>query len=263
MASTSPTATPKPANKMRNADLEDDALDREWKPNGRRPQSTIARSFSLELQDIFRIDDSITELDTKLEERKQNVQTRASELEALERRIKEMEERLKRNGKNPAPQTTIPQRQQSVAQQMAQADQKHGGSRPGTAKASQQAVPGALPPTPTASEGEYEILTEDPYTSAFGPEYPRFRHPHLVPRMTTTSGSGGGAEAGGVLHQAQQLRSHYQYQNSPTTSLTYHLSVNKNSDARSVRSIRTTGSENGSADFVIVPGPDGDGEQAH
>lgn len=31
--------------------------------------STIARSFSLELQDIFRIDDSITELDTKLEER--------------------------------------------------------------------------------------------------------------------------------------------------------------------------------------------------
>ncbi|KUI67469.1 hypothetical protein VM1G_03116 [Cytospora mali] len=263
MASTSPTATPtQPANKMRSVDFEDDALDREWKPNGRRPQSTIARSFSLELQDIFRIEDSVAELDAKLDERKQNVQSQASELEALEQRIKEMEERLKRNGKNPAPQTTLPQRQQGVAQQMAQADKKHGGSRPGTAKASQQAVPGALPPTPTASEGEYEILTEDPYTSAFGPEYPRFRHPHLVPRMTTTSGSGGGAGAGGVLHQAQQIRSHH-YQNSPTTSLTYHLSINKNSDARSIRSVRTIGSENGSADFVIVPGPDGDGEQAH
>lgn len=191
------------------------------------------------------------------------MQTRASELEALERRIKEMEDRLKRNGKIPAPQTTLPQRQQSVAQQMAQADQKHGGSRPGTAKASQQAVPGALPPTPTASEGEYEILTEDPYTSAFGPDNPRFRHPHLIPRMTTTSGSSGVTGAGGVLHQAHQIRSQNQYQNSPTTNLSYHLNVNKNSDARSVRSNRTIGSENGSADFVIVPGPDGDGEQAH
>jgi hypothetical protein len=31
---------------------------------------------------------------------------------------------------------------------------RYGGSRPGTARASQQAVPGALPPTPVASEGE-------------------------------------------------------------------------------------------------------------
>lgn len=31
---------------------------------------------------------------------------------------------------------------------------RYGGSRPGTARQSQQAVPGALPPTPTSSDGE-------------------------------------------------------------------------------------------------------------
>lgn len=189
--------------------------------------------------------------------RKQVVQNRASELEALEQRIKDMEARLKRNAGNPAPQPKVPHLQ-PVTQQAQ--DQKQGGSRPGTARASQQAVPGALPPTPTASEGEYEIL-DDPYTTSFGPEYPRFRHPHLVPRMTSASGTGGN-----VLHQAQQLRSqHYQnVQLSPTATLIntsqHHPSINKNtnSDARSIRSVHTIGSENGSADFIIVPGPDGD-----
>lgn len=169
-----------------------------------------------------------------------------------------MEARLKRNNAAPAPQTKVPHLQ-PVTQQQTQ-DQKQGGSRPGTARASQQAVPGALPPTPTASEGEYEIL-DDPYTTSFGPEYPRFRHPHLVPRMTSASGTGGN-----VLHQAQQLRSqHYQnVQLSPTATLIntsqHHPNFNKNpsSDARSIRSVRTIGSENGSADFIIVPGPDGD-----
>lgn len=195
--------------------------------------------------------------------RKQVVQSRASELEALEQRIKDMEARLKRNAANPAPQATVPHLQ-PVTQQTQ--DQKHGGSRPGTARASQQAVPGALPPTPTASEGEYEIL-DDPYTTSFGPEYPRFRHPHLVPRMTSANGTGSH-----VLHQAQQLRSqHYQNaQLSPTATLIntsqLHHNINKNpsSDARSIRSVRTIGSENGSADFIIVPGPsDGDGEQKY
>src|SRR6266699_886234 len=45
-------------------------------------------------------------------------------------------------------------------------DAKYGGgaatSRPGTARASQQAVPGALPPTPVASEGECELLAAPP-----------------------------------------------------------------------------------------------------
>ncbi|POS80193.1 hypothetical protein DHEL01_v201420 [Diaporthe helianthi] len=283
MASSSPTANPSQPVDTDNTDntdnmtsnasssttmadtgFSDEALDRDWKPNGRRPQSTIARSFSAELADIFRLENSVADLDAKIDERKQVVQSRASELEALEQRIRDMEARLKRNAVNPAPQARVPHLQ-PVTQQQAQ-DQKHGGSRPGTARASQQAVPGALPPTPTASEGEYEIL-DDPYTTSFGPEYPRFRHPHLVPRMTT-SASGTGSH---VLHQAQQLRSqHYQNaQLSPTathvnTSQLHH-NINKNtgSDTRSIRSVRTIGSENGSADFIIVPGPDGDGEQKY
>lgn len=199
-----------------------------------------------------------------------------------------MEARLKGNGNAPASQTTIPDRR-ALAQQTSNntlvpsVEQKHGGSRPGTAKASQQAVPGALPPTPTASEGEYEFVP-DPFTNSFGPEYPRYRHQLLVPRMTTSGSSGGGADgiAGALaagaaatgtvlLQQAQQLRSHYyqhpnQHQSSLSNSYNQHMNIfNKPSqpDARSIRSVRTIGSENGSADFVIVPGPDGDGEQDH
>ncbi|KAJ2900957.1 hypothetical protein MKZ38_002192 [Zalerion maritima] len=45
----------------------DEELDREWKPNGRRPQSTLARSFSAELMDIFKIDEGVAELDKKVD----------------------------------------------------------------------------------------------------------------------------------------------------------------------------------------------------
>jgi hypothetical protein len=46
--------------------LTDEELDRDWQPNGRRPQSTIARSFSAELMDIFRIENSLTDLDQQV-----------------------------------------------------------------------------------------------------------------------------------------------------------------------------------------------------
>ncbi|CAN8104260.1 unnamed protein product [Discula destructiva] len=161
MASSPSTTPTQPARGARKVDfMSDEELEKDWKPNARRPQSTIARSFSAELEDIFRIDNSVADLDAKLDERKQVVQTAASELEALEARIREMEQRLKTGGQAPAPQASIPERR-GVAQQNsnstlvadANAQHKgHGGSRPGTAKASQQAVPGALPPTPTASE---------------------------------------------------------------------------------------------------------------
>ena len=70
--------------------MSDEELDRDWKPNGRRPQScvqlllsislrdrlslltwqrTIARSFSLELMDIFRIENSVADLDEQVEKR--------------------------------------------------------------------------------------------------------------------------------------------------------------------------------------------------
>jgi hypothetical protein len=77
--------------------MSDEELDRNWQPNGRRPQSyvplltathdsrhrdnssaanialpstsTIARSFSAELMDIFRIENSVADLDKEVNER--------------------------------------------------------------------------------------------------------------------------------------------------------------------------------------------------
>ncbi|KAI5928248.1 hypothetical protein F4810DRAFT_706143 [Camillea tinctor] len=142
----------------------DEELDRDWQPNGRRPQSTIARSFSQELMDIFRIENSIADLDEQVDKRKQQVTSGQTELEALEARIKEMEERLKGQPNAPAG---------SQAQQQAQAAGKGlpqrplQTSRPGTAKQSQQAPVrgGAMPPTPTASEGEYGLVNNSSSTS--------------------------------------------------------------------------------------------------
>ncbi|KAK7920326.1 hypothetical protein PG985_008348, partial [Apiospora marii] len=156
----------------------DEELDRNWQPNGRRPQSTIARSFSAELMDIFRIENSVADLDEQLNKRKEKVSTHTTELEALEKRIKEMEARLKRSsgGQGTAAQSES-QRQaasdlaadKDTAAQMA-AQRSMGTSRPGTAKQPQQAPAhgGAMPPTPTASEGEYELV--DPSTAFAFPQ---------------------------------------------------------------------------------------------
>ncbi|CAK7275484.1 hypothetical protein SEPCBS119000_006714 [Sporothrix epigloea] len=165
--------------------MSDEELNRNWKPNGRRPQSTIARSFSLELMDIFRIENSVADLDEQVERRKQQVTSQASELESLEARIREMEAMLElsksgavgtasgsphvrpsisgifdappinRALSTSSPPTTIPSehRQHPHLQQTDENASKYG-SRPGSARASQQAVPGALPPTPVGSEGE-------------------------------------------------------------------------------------------------------------
>lgn len=46
----------------------------------------------------------------------------------------------------------LPEKDQ--ARTAGRADKYGAGSRPGTARQSQQAVPGALPPTPTSSDGE-------------------------------------------------------------------------------------------------------------
>lgn len=100
----SPSAAPSaPARGAPKVDfMSDEDLEKDWKPNARRPQSyvvpsinplghplmrlvlqrdtqtdrcrppvssTIARSFSAELEDIFRIDNSVADLDAKLDER--------------------------------------------------------------------------------------------------------------------------------------------------------------------------------------------------
>ncbi|CAP70977.1 uncharacterized protein PODANS_3_10300 [Podospora anserina S mat+] len=127
----------------------DEELDRDWKPNGRRPQSTIAKVFSEELMNIFRIDNSVADLDEQVDKRKKEIDSQTSELEALERRIREMEERLK-GGK---PQTGAGDSSRTAASATEKDQHKYGGgSRPGTARQGQQAVPGALPPTPVESE---------------------------------------------------------------------------------------------------------------
>ncbi|KAI6083869.1 hypothetical protein F4821DRAFT_181494 [Hypoxylon rubiginosum] len=145
----------------------DEELDRDWKPNGRRPQSTIARSFSQELMDIFRIENSIADLDEQVDKRKQQVTSGQTELEALEARIKEMEERLKKQptaasgGLSPRAQRQAIgdafAKKTALEKDIAQQQQR---SRPGTAKQAQPAPAhgGAMPPTPTASEGEYVLV---------------------------------------------------------------------------------------------------------
>ncbi|OTB16337.1 hypothetical protein K445DRAFT_74804 [Daldinia sp. EC12] len=138
----------------------DEELDRDWQPNGRRPQSTIARSFSQELMDIFRIENSLADLDEQIDKRKQQVTSGQTELEALEARIKEMEERLKQQNPAAVGSTSSESQRQAVGdaysklsaeKDLAQQQQR---SRPGTAKQVQQAPAhgGAMPPTPTASE---------------------------------------------------------------------------------------------------------------
>jgi len=143
---------------MSSYDKTDAELDADWQPSGRRPQSTIARSFSAELMDIFKIENSIDDLDNQVKTRKQQVFSQTNELESLEARIREMEARLKSGGALVAGSSPQAQ-QQSVAGSLqagpAVDSQKQQTSRPNTAKPTQQQQPvhgGAMPPTPTASE---------------------------------------------------------------------------------------------------------------
>lgn len=138
----------KMASSVSKTDRTDEELDRDWVPNGRRPQSTVARSFSAELMDIFRIENSVADLDEQIDKRKQQVNTGQTELQALEARLREMEERLqsKAGGQR--------QGHASTLSSTAQPSEAQKTSRPGTAKQAQHAPMhgGAMPPTPTASE---------------------------------------------------------------------------------------------------------------
>ncbi|KAI0809402.1 hypothetical protein GGR55DRAFT_689556 [Xylaria sp. FL0064] len=150
-------------------DRTDEELDRDWVPNGRRPQSTIARSFSAELMDIFRIENSVADLDEQVDKRKQQVTSGQTELQALEARIKEMEARLKTSKVGTSGDSPRAQRQPlpNTLSSAAQPTEKElpqrplqTTSRPGTAKQAQHAPMhgGAMPPTPTASEGESDLV---------------------------------------------------------------------------------------------------------
>ncbi|KAI1093721.1 hypothetical protein F5B19DRAFT_491039 [Rostrohypoxylon terebratum] len=165
----------------------DDELDRDWKPNGRRPQSTIARSFSQELMDIFRIENSIADLDEQVDKRKQQVTSGQTELEALEARIKEMEERLKMQHPGAANSSNARSQRQALSdafdKAQAEKEQLVQRSRPGTAKQVQQAPAhgGAMPPTPTASEGEY-VLVNHSSSGDRGADSRKFTDYVLIPK---------------------------------------------------------------------------------
>lgn len=112
--------------------------------------------------------------------RKHAVVSQTSELEALEARLRATEERLKANGLAVAPRSPsqrLPLRHvlgqagsterseqtsstSPTAQQPKQASRPTTATRPGTGKAREDSysnlpMPGGLPPTPGASEGEY------------------------------------------------------------------------------------------------------------
>jgi chromosome segregation ATPase len=137
--------------------MADEELDRNWKPNGRRPQSTIARTFSQELMDIFRIENSLTDLDQQVDQRRQVVDKNTQELASIEKRIREMEARLTGGGQHSRPALPKDAAAASAASTAtADKDEKVQSSRPGTAGTARaaQSAPGSgfMPPTPGASE---------------------------------------------------------------------------------------------------------------
>lgn len=181
---------------------------------------------------------------------KQQINTQTTELEALEARLREMEQRL--TGGNGAKATSsprtsrppvanafdnpdgpppVPEKDQQRSAGRDQQSQKYGGSRPGTARASQQAVPGALPPTPVGSEGESE-----PHES-----------PRSAPRPPRARLSASIASSGKFPSA------------SSSTTLT-RVRESPGDDSGSVQSMSMSGSVT-SADYVVVPRPDGDGDK--
>ncbi|KAI6250890.1 hypothetical protein HI914_01008 [Erysiphe necator] len=80
--------------------MSDEELDLAWKPN-KRPQSTIAQNFSIDLHDLFKISNSISDLHATVYAKKRAVYTQTSELREIERRLREIEERLTSAGIQP------------------------------------------------------------------------------------------------------------------------------------------------------------------
>jgi hypothetical protein len=132
---------------------------------------------------------------------------------------------------NPDGPPPVPEKDQQRSAGRDQQPQKHSGSRPGTARASQQAVPGALPPTPVGSEGESES----------------HESPRSAPRPPRARLSASIASAGKFPSA------------SSSTTLT-RVRESPGDDSGSMQSMSMSGSVT-SADYVVVPRPDGDGDK--
>ncbi|DAA78755.1 TPA_exp: Uncharacterized protein A8136_2540 [Trichophyton benhamiae CBS 112371] len=70
-------------------------LDKEWKPNGRRPQSTMARSLAAALDNAFMLDSEVDNLTNSIHYKQTLVSMQSRELEALEARLRATENRLR------------------------------------------------------------------------------------------------------------------------------------------------------------------------
>ncbi|KFY77176.1 hypothetical protein V501_05637 [Pseudogymnoascus sp. VKM F-4519 (FW-2642)] len=160
----------------------DEELDREWKPSGRRPQSTMARHFSITLDDLFKIDNSIADLDAAVDQKKRLVSTHTSELKALEEALRATEERLKATAALPD-RAPSPRARKAISGDTFEnpqddntlnapntAERPKTASRPGTARkpvpsptqnTNLPPMPGARPPTPGASESESDESKEE------------------------------------------------------------------------------------------------------
>ncbi|KAM3547032.1 hypothetical protein ARSEF1564_000073 [Beauveria bassiana] len=126
---------------------------------------TVARSFSDELMNIFRIDNSVADLDQQVDTRRAKVNRNTMELASLEARLREMEERLKKSQQSrPDLQlntSDMPKHAPTHAPPPPPDKDDKARSRPGTARAPKQAPSaGTMPPTPGGSEGKYHFVTK-------------------------------------------------------------------------------------------------------
>ncbi|KAK3951905.1 hypothetical protein QBC32DRAFT_314437 [Pseudoneurospora amorphoporcata] len=240
--------------------MTDEELDRDWKPNGRRPQSTIARNFSQELMDIFRIDKDITDLDDQVDKRSVSANANANaiididldarfayffnppasthsltrlstsfggnrkqEVDKKASELEALERRLREMEEKLKSQYPAAAVGTQAKPSQLHTQNQQNKSRPGSARQTQQApVSGAMPPTPIGSEGELESPIEPA-----SPQTPRAPRPVDQP----------------FFHVA-------------TFASGY--------DAASIKSIQTISESSSYADFVLVaPNPDGDRERDH
>ncbi|KAF2115617.1 hypothetical protein BDV96DRAFT_612320 [Lophiotrema nucula] len=149
--------------------------DRGWKPNG-RPQSTMARNFLSELDDLFKIDGDLDTLDKTVHQKKQAVTTHTQELEALERRLRETEERL--NKAKTSPSNRKDSQRRSPLEGTSRAEDKarlgepasplgevQNRQRPVADTYAGRKIPGALPRTPTSYSSADYVLVDRPRTA--------------------------------------------------------------------------------------------------
>ncbi|KAF2808690.1 uncharacterized protein BDZ99DRAFT_389336 [Mytilinidion resinicola] len=139
--------------------------DRDWKPSG-RPQSTIARNFSAELDSLFKTDGDLDTLDRTVHQKKQIVSTHTQELEALEAKLRETEERLNKAKTSPtaAFSRKNSQRRTPIQGTFAEADKARTSESNSPLSQSENtmpgSMPGAMPETPQSHNGRDYVMVD-------------------------------------------------------------------------------------------------------